>query len=66
MPVDSGMVPLAQSLLPLAPSREGMVGGGGDIRHEHTEEVEDDTCRRPTVMLREAPIQEDDAEDDTQ
>ena len=66
VPVDGGMVPLAQSLLPLAPSREGMVGGGGDIRHEHAEEVEDDACRCPTVMLREAPIQEDDAEDDTQ
>ena len=31
MPVDGGMVPLAQSLLPFAPGGEGMVGGGGDI-----------------------------------
>ena len=31
VPVDGGVVPLAQSLLPLAPCREGVVGGGGDV-----------------------------------
>ena len=56
VPVDGGMVPFAQSLLPLAPSREGMIGGGGDIRHEHAEEIEDDASRGPSVVLREAPI----------
>lgn len=64
MPVDGGMVPLAQSLLPLAPSREGVIGGGGDIRHEHAKKIEDDACCRPTIMLREAPVQEDDADND--
>ena len=66
VPVDGGMVPFAQSLLPLAPGREGMVGGGGYIRHEHAEEVKDDACRGPSVVLAKAPIQEDGAKHDSQ
>ena len=65
VPVDSGMVPFAESLLPLAPCRESMIGGGGDVGHQHAEEIEDDSCRRPSVVLREAPVEEDDAKDDT-
>ena len=66
VPVDGGMVPFTKPFLPLAPCGDGVVGGGGDIRHEHTEEVEDDTCGSPTIVLAEAPIEEDDAYDDSQ
>ena len=31
MPVDGGMVPFAQTFLPLAPGRNGMIGGGSDV-----------------------------------
>ena len=65
MPVDGGMVPFAQSLLPLAPSRDSVVNGGGYVRHQHAKEVEDDAGSSPSIMFGEAPIQEDDAEDDT-
>ena len=31
MPIDGGMVPFAQTFLPLAPGRNGMIGGGSDV-----------------------------------
>ena len=43
-----------------------MVGGGSDVWHEHTEKIEDDARCGPTIVLRETPIEEDDAHDDTQ
>ena len=66
MPVDGGMIPFAQSLLPFAPGRDGVVGGRGDVRHQHAKQVEDDARRGPSVMHGEAPIQEDTADNNTQ
>jgi len=37
VPVDGGVVPLSQSLLPLAPCRDGVINRGCDVRHQHTE-----------------------------
>ena len=31
MPIDGGMVPFAQTFLPLAPGGNGMIGGGSDV-----------------------------------
>jgi hypothetical protein len=36
--------------LPFAPGRDGVIGGRGDVRHQHTKQVEDDTCRGPSVV----------------
>ena len=47
MPIDSGMVPLAQTFLPLAATRGGMIGCGGGIRTEHAEEIEYHSGTRP-------------------
>ena len=66
VPVDGGMIPFAQSLLPFAPGRDGVVGGRGDVRHQHAKQVEDDARRGPSVMHGEAPIQEDTADNNTQ
>jgi hypothetical protein len=43
-----------------------MVGGAGDIRPEHAEEVERHAERSPTVVLAEAPHEEYHTEDHTQ
>ena len=59
VPVDGGMIPFAQPLLPFAPGRDGVVGGRCDVRHQHTEQVEDDACRGPSVVHGKAPIKED-------
>ena len=66
MPVDGGVVPLAEPLLPLGMVANGVVKGGGDVAAEHAEEVEDDPYPRPVVVGLETPNQEDDAEHDTQ
>ena len=66
VPVDGGMIPFAQPLLPFAPGRDGVVGGRGDVRHQHAKQVEDDARRGPSVMHGEAPIQEDAADNNTQ
>ena len=47
MPIDSGMVPFAQSFLPLAAARGGMIGSGGGIRAEHAEEIKYHPGTRP-------------------
>ena len=36
-----------------------MINRGCDVRHQHTEQVEDDSCRGPSVVHGKAPIQED-------
>ena len=59
VPVDGGMIPFAQPLLPFAPGRDGVVGGRGDIRHQHAKQVEDDARRGPSVVYGKAPIKED-------
>ena len=56
VPVNGGMIPFAQSFLPFAPGRDGVVGGRGDVRHQHAKQVEDDARRGPSVMHGEAPI----------
>ncbi len=51
VPVDGGMIPFAQSLLPLAPGGEGMVSGGSDIRHEYAGKIEDDARCPPFIVV---------------
>ena len=65
MPVDGRMIETAQNLLGFESSWQGMIDGGGDIRAEHTEEVEDDSCACPAVTSPEAPYKEDDANNHT-
>ncbi len=65
VPVDGGVVPLAEPLFPRVTCREGVVDGGGDVAHEHAEEIEDDACCGPSVFGTGTPHQEDDADDDT-
>ena len=65
VPIDGGMVPLAEPLLPLGMVANGVVKGGGDVAAEHAKEVEDDPYPRPVVVGLEAPDEEDDAKDDT-
>jgi hypothetical protein len=57
VPIDGGMVPLAQPLLPDGTGGEGVINGGGDVRHQHPHEVEYHTCRGPTVFGTRAPYQ---------
>ena len=66
MPVDGGVVPSAQTLLPLRVVAYGVVDGRCDVGAEHSEEVEDDAPTCPVVVALETPDEEDDAEDDTQ
>ena len=66
VPVDGGMVPLAQPLFPHASCLDGMIDGGGEIRHEHAEEIENDAGGRPSVARAEAPYQKNHAEDHAQ
>lgn len=63
VPVDSGMVPLAQARFPLRFGSQRMVSGGGDVGAKHAEEIEAHAERRPAVMLAEAPCEEYCAED---
>ena len=65
MPVDGGVVPTAEALLPLGVVLDGVVEGGGDVGSEHTEEVENDPYASPVVVGLEAPDEENDADDDT-
>lgn len=65
MPVDGGMIPLPQPLLPYGPCRKRVVDRRGDIAREHAEEIEDDASRSPSVMVTEAPDKEDGTEDYT-
>lgn len=64
VPVDGGVVPLAQTLLPRRPGAQGVVNRGGDVRADHAKEIENDARRGPTVAHLEAPNEEDGAEDD--
>ena len=66
VPIDGGVVPLAEPLFPRVTCREGVVDGGGDVAHEHAEEIEDDASCGPSVFGTGTPHQEDDADDDTQ
>lgn len=67
VPVDSGMVPLAQTLFPGRPCRESVIDGGGDVAREHTEEVEYHAGCSPAVTRPAAPHEQrrtyDQAED---
>ena len=65
MPVDSGMIPFPQTLLPRRPCRQGMIERGSNIGAEHPHEIEDDTGRCPTIAMRETKIEEDGTEGDT-
>ena len=65
VPVDGGVVPTAEPLLPLGVVADGVIEGGGDVAGEHAEEVEDDAYAGPVVVGLEAPDEEDDADDDT-
>ena len=61
MPVDSGMIPLAQSLHPLRMMLHRVVERRGCIGAQHTEKVEDHPYSRPVVITLETPDEEDDA-----
>ena len=67
VPVDSGVVPLAQTLFPGRPCRESVIDGGGDVAREHTEEVEYHAGCSPAVARPAAPHEQrrayDQAED---
>ena len=65
MPVDGGMVPLAQLLLPRRPCRQGMVYGGRYVARQHTEEIQYDACRGPAIARPATPHEEDGAHDKT-
>ena len=39
-----------------------MIGHGGDVGHQHAEEVKNHSSRGPVVMLSKAPVEEDDAD----
>ena len=66
VPVDGGMVPTAQALLPLGVVTDGVVDGGGGVARQHAEKIEDNAYACPVVIALEAPHEEDDADDDTQ
>ena len=69
VPVDGGVVPPSQPLLPLAPVRKGVVEGGGHVGHEHAEEIKNHACGGPAVAVGEAHVKEDgsghDADEDS-
>ena len=54
MPVNSGMIPLAQPLFPFGIGRQGMVNGRSRIRTYHAEKVENNRCSGPRQYLRRA------------
>ena len=58
VPIDGGMVPLAQHFLGSPPFGQGVIDGGGDIRREHAKEVEPHAKLRPAVALLIYPIEE--------
>ena len=61
MPVDGGMIPLAQPLLPWRPRRKCMIDGGCYVARQHAEEIQNDACRSPAVACPAAPHKEDGA-----
>ena len=62
MPINSRMIPLAQTFLPLRMMLHRVVERGGRIRAQHAEEIEDHTPPCPVVIALETPDEEDDAE----
>ena len=66
VPVDGGVVPLAQPLLPWRPGADGVIHCRSHIRAEHAEEVEDDACCGPSVACPSAPHEEHRAYDESQ
>lgn len=65
MPVDGGVVPASQTLLPAASARHGMINGGGGVGAEHAEQVERDAGTRPGVVAPRTYNKENDAHRDT-
>ena len=63
VPVDGGMVPAAQPLLPLVLGAEGVIDGGGDIAAEHAEEIEGHAEGCPAVLVARRPDDEQRAYD---
>jgi len=63
VPVDGGMVPLAEAYLPLRVGTQGMVCGGRYVGTEHAEKVKAHAQCGPSVMFPETPYQENHAED---
>ena len=61
MPVDGGVVPFAQTLLPHAARTQGMIDGGGDVGTEHAEEIQRHSCRGPRVLVADAEYEKGDA-----
>ena len=66
MPIDGGMIPLAQTLLPFRVMTYGMIDGRGRITAQHTKQIEYHPYPRPVIVALETPHQENDADDDTQ
>ena len=66
MPVDGGMIPMTQSLLPWGVVADRMVNGGGGIGTKHAKEIEDDPYPRPVAIAAKYPYQKNDADNDTQ
>lgn len=62
MPVDGGMVPLAETFLPRRPGAQRMIGRRGDIASQHAYQIEDDTGRCPPVAVVEAIEEKDHAD----
>ena len=58
VPVDGGMVELAQHFLELPLRGQGVIDGGGNVGGEHAEKVEPDGELRPAVALAIDPIEE--------
>lgn len=58
VPIYGGVVPLAQPLLPGRPCRKGVINGRSDVARQHSEEIKDDACRRPTVASPATPYEE--------
>ena len=65
VPVDGGMVPLAQPLLPLRPAGQRVVYRRGHIRAQHAEQIETHAQSCPGVMALESHHDEYHPEDDT-
>ena len=65
VPVYCGVVPLAQTFLPHAARAQGVVYRGGDIRAQHSEQIERHAGRGPCILVTDAEYEEGDAHADT-
>ncbi len=66
VPVDGGVVPLAQAFFPTALSRAGVIDGGGDVGAQHAEQIEPHAPLHPQVFVTVTVDQEADADNDAQ